>query len=74
VITPAHLELEEAFPPERRPAEKLMTLQEARDQAERQCVQQALLLTGHNISQAAKLLATSRPTLHDLMKKHGIKA
>ncbi|MFZ1983754.1 MAG: PEP-CTERM-box response regulator transcription factor [Desulfatitalea sp.] len=74
VITPAHLELEAAFPPERRTAEKLMTLQEARDQAERQCVQQALLLTGHNISQAAKLLATSRPTLHDLMKKHGIKA
>jgi two-component system, NtrC family, response regulator len=74
VITPAHLELETAFPPERRPVEKLMTLQEARDQAERLCVQQALLLTGHNISQAAKLLATSRPTLHDLMKKHGVKA
>jgi two-component system NtrC family response regulator len=74
VITPAHLELEAAFPPERGFVEKLMTLQEARDQAERQCVQQALLLTGHNISQAAKLLATSRPTLHDLMKKHGVKA
>ncbi|MBI5551638.1 MAG: PEP-CTERM-box response regulator transcription factor [Desulfobacterales bacterium] len=72
VITPGHLELEAAAMPER-PAEKLMTLQEARDQAERHCVQQALLITGHNISQAAKLLATSRPTLHDLMKKHGIR-
>ncbi|MBI5894682.1 MAG: sigma-54-dependent Fis family transcriptional regulator, partial [Desulfobacterales bacterium] len=72
VITPEHLELEASCASER-PIEKLMTLQEARDQAERHCVQQALLITGHNISQAAKLLATSRPTLHDLMKKHGIR-
>jgi len=50
--------------------QKLLTLQEARDQAEQRCVQQALVLTGNNISQAAKLLATSRPTLHDLIKKH----
>lgn len=48
------------------------TLQEARDIAERRCIRQALLLTGSNISQAAKLLAVSRPTVHDLMKKHGI--
>jgi two-component system NtrC family response regulator len=72
VITPEHLELDAACVSER-PAEKLMTLQEARDQAERHCVQQALLITGYNISQAAKLLATSRPTLHDLMRKHGIR-
>ncbi len=72
VITPEHLDLE-AAETEARPAERLMTLQEARDQAERRCIQQALLITGHNISQAAKLLATSRPTLHDLMKKHGIR-
>ena len=52
--------------------QKLLTLQEARDQAEQRCVQQALALTGNNISQAAKLLATSRPTLHDLIKKHRI--
>jgi two-component system NtrC family response regulator len=52
--------------------EKLLTLKQARDQAERRCVQQALLLTGNNISQAAKLLSTSRPTLHDLIAKHKI--
>ncbi len=71
-ITPGDLELTDAAVPER-PAEKLMTLQEARDRAERQCVRQALVLTGQNISQAAKLLAISRPTLHDLMKKHGVR-
>jgi two-component system NtrC family response regulator len=52
--------------------QKLLTLKEARYQAERRCIQQALLLTGNNISQAAKLLATSRPTLHDLITKHKI--
>ena len=52
--------------------EKLLTLKDARDQAERRCIQQALLLTGNNVSQAAKLLATSRPTLYDLITKHKI--
>ena len=52
--------------------ETLPTLKEARDRAERRCIRQALLYTGNNISQAAKLLAISRPTLHDLINKHGI--
>ena len=52
--------------------EAFCTLQEAREKAERKCIRQALLMTGNNISQAAKLLGTSRPTVHDLMKKHGI--
>ncbi len=52
--------------------ETVQTLQEARGQAEHQCIRQALLMTGDNISQAAKLLQISRPTLHDLLKKHGI--
>ena len=52
--------------------EKLLTLQTARNQGELKCVRWALLLTGNNIAQAAKLLETSRPTLHDLIKKHGI--
>ena len=53
--------------------EKLLTLQAARDRGELECVQGALLLTGNNITQAAKLIDISRPTLHDLIKKHGIK-
>jgi two-component system, NtrC family, response regulator len=51
---------------------KLTTLQEAREAAEKIAVRRALALTGNNISRAAKLLEISRPTLHDLLKKHGI--
>ncbi|MDY6825382.1 MAG: PEP-CTERM-box response regulator transcription factor [Thermodesulfobacteriota bacterium] len=58
--------------PAPREEESFYTLQEARDRAEQRCVRQALLMTGNNISKAAKLLKTSRPTLHDLIKKHGI--
>jgi len=48
------------------------TLKEARDAAEIRAVRQALALQNNNISRAAKLLQVSRPTLHDLLKKHGI--
>jgi two-component system NtrC family response regulator len=70
LIMPDNLGLEAE--PKDKINQRLLTLQEARDQAEQRCVQQALVLTGNNISQAAKLLATSRPTLHDLIKKHRI--
>jgi two-component system, NtrC family, response regulator len=70
IITSEDLGLDNAVPEQ--PDEKLLPLKEARDQAEIRCVQQALLLTGNNISQAAKLLAISRPTLHDLINKHKI--
>ena len=53
--------------------EKFFTLQKARDQAEQECVRKALMLTGNNITEAAKLIKVSRPTLHDLIKKHDIK-
>jgi two-component system NtrC family response regulator len=72
VITARHLDLATANGADE-PAEKLMTLQQARDRAERHCIQQALWLSNNNISQAAKLLETSRPTLHDLIKKHELK-
>ncbi len=52
--------------------QKLSTLKEARETAEKNVVHQALAMSGNNISQAAKLLEISRPTLHDLLKKHGI--
>jgi two-component system NtrC family response regulator len=70
IITSDDLGLEEDT--QDQPIQKLLTLKEARSQAERRCVRQALLLTGNNISRAAKLLATSRPTLHDLISKHKI--
>jgi len=53
-------------------AQRLPTLKEARDAAEIKVVRQALAICGNNISQAAQLLEISRPTMHDLIKKHGI--
>ena len=48
------------------------TLREAREEAERRAIINALLRTNGNVSAAAEELDISRPTLHDLMKKHGI--
>lgn len=70
VLTPADLGLENSsFNAEE---QKLSTLKEARETAEKNAVRRALALSGNNISQAAKLLEVSRPTLHDLLKKHEI--
>jgi two-component system NtrC family response regulator len=35
-------------------------------------LQQALLYSKSNLSQAAKLLGISRPTLYDLIRQHGL--
>jgi len=70
LIMPEHLGLN--VDQEQNNRQNLLTLQEARDQAEERCVLHALALTDNNISQAAKLLAVSRPTLHDLIRKHMI--
>jgi two-component system NtrC family response regulator len=51
-----------------------LTLKEARDRLEKGMVLAALLRTSGNVSAAAGELDVSRPTLHDLMKKHGIDA
>jgi two-component system NtrC family response regulator len=47
-------------------------LKEARNQLERELLLEALTRTKGNISQAAKELGVSRPTLHDLLDKHEI--
>ena len=52
--------------------DQLLTLKAARDHSELQCLRQALQIAGNNKTQAAKLLNISRPTLHDLIKKHRI--
>ncbi len=49
-----------------------VTIREARDSGERKAIEMALSITGNNITNAAKVLGVSRPTLHDLLKKHGI--
>ena len=71
MITPADMGLEEVAGEQGK--QTLFTLKAAREKAEIATVRQALGLSGNNISQAAKLLEISRPTLHDLLKKHDIK-
>lgn len=72
IFGPIDLGLEDA--PLEREEQRLLTLKQAREAAEIKTIRRALALTGNNISQAAKLLETSRPTLHDLLKKHGIES
>lgn len=50
----------------------LVTLDEARATAEREAITQALKLTPNNLSEAARRLGTSRPTLYRLMNKYGL--
>ena len=49
-----------------------MTLKEARRQVDHALLQQALERTQGNIQKAAEELDVSRPTLYDLLKKHGL--
>ncbi len=70
IIAPVDMGLEEVAPEQK--SQNFRTLKAAREQAEIQAVRQALGLSNNNISRAAKLLEISRPTLHDLLKKHGI--
>jgi two-component system NtrC family response regulator len=49
------------------------TLRQARAEAEIDMVRRALALSDYNISQAAKLLGVSRPTLYDIMATHNFK-
>lgn len=50
-----------------------LNLREAREQAERRTVARALGHANSNVTQAAKLLGVSRPTLYSLLSKYGIK-
>jgi Bacterial regulatory protein, Fis family len=44
----------------------------ARARAEAQAVRQALAVARGNLSRASELLGVTRPTLYDLLDKHGI--
>jgi two-component system NtrC family response regulator len=66
-ITATDLGLAEADPPE-----NSIGLRQARQRAEAESLRQALAQTGSNLSQAAKLLGISRPTLYSLLRQHGI--
>jgi two-component system NtrC family response regulator len=67
-VRPADLELETA------PEETPLSLQDARDEAERRLLVDALTRNAGNITRAARDIKVSRPTFHDLLNKHGIEA
>ncbi|HEY0043585.1 MAG TPA: sigma 54-interacting transcriptional regulator, partial [Allosphingosinicella sp.] len=49
-----------------------VNLKSARELADRRAIRQALARTENNISNAAKLLGISRPTLYDLLERYGL--
>lgn len=49
------------------------TLRQVRERAEREVIEQALVVSDTNVTRAAKLLGVSRPTLYELMKSLGMK-
>jgi two-component system NtrC family response regulator len=49
-----------------------INLKAVRDAADRKAIRRAVARTEGNISNAAKLLGISRPTLYDLIKQHGL--
>jgi two-component system, NtrC family, response regulator len=67
-LRPEDLELAEAQ------AESPRTLQEARDEAERKLLVESLTRNAGNITRAARDIDVSRPTFHDLLRKHALSA
>jgi two-component system NtrC family response regulator len=68
LITPTDLDLAPAGPP----AES-MSLKDARERAEMETIRRALARHNGNITHAATELGVSRPTLHDLVKRYGLR-
>lgn len=76
-LQPADLGFDEKVPmplPQAGPAslESGISLKVARDRVERELILTVLSEQGGNIAKAAEALGVSRPTLYDLMKKHGM--
>jgi two-component system NtrC family response regulator len=55
-------------------ADIALNLKAAREQADRRMIRQALARSEGNISNTAKLLGISRPTLYDLLKQYDLHA
>jgi len=48
-------------------------LREVRDKAEHEMLIKVLARVNGNVARAAELLGVTRPTLYDLMNRHGLK-
>jgi len=70
VIGPEELELERPRPDA---GGAQPSLKEARHDMEKELVARALQEHGGNISQTARALGISRPTLYQLMERHGLR-
>ena len=53
---------------------EFFNLRDVRQRAERSAIRQVLSLCDGNVSRAAELLGISRPTLYDLIEKHGLQS
>jgi transcriptional regulator of acetoin/glycerol metabolism len=49
-----------------------MNLSEAREEAEKRMLVEAFEKAKGNISHVSRMIGTSRPTVHALIKKHGL--
>jgi two-component system, NtrC family, response regulator len=68
-----HVSLADLDLPASAEAPPTMSLKDARERAERDALQRALAQAAGNVTQAAKLLDVSRPTLYDLMRYHSLR-
>jgi two-component system NtrC family response regulator len=62
------------LPDSDKPAEEPLNLRQVRDEAEYMAIVKALARVDGNIVKASEMLGISRPTMYDLMNRHGIKS
>lgn len=74
LLDSSDLGFDEAPPPLRSTTVEKMTLKDARDRVEFDMITAVLKTQGGNIAKASEELGVSRPTMYDLMKKHGLGA
>src|SRR4029079_10032001 len=70
----AYLRAEDLELAERDGTEAPRSLHDAREEAERAVIVEALTRNAGNITRAARDIDVSRPTFHDLLRKHGLAA
>ncbi len=71
-VTPSDLDIELQMGSGPAFSSSSLNLQEAREEAEKKMLLEAFESARGNISQVARIIGTSRPTVHALIKKHGL--